>query len=105
MSPSQALIFSTLPAGRGATWTSSTSIVPETALLGRRQPARASAQQLTTRNNLGTAMAKGARIIRMKTCALCAGNTTKGNGRLLKNAAGAKARHQGRREGRYPWRA
>src|SRR4051812_19755969 len=37
-SPSQAKIFSTRPAERGATWTSSTSIVPETALLGRRHP-------------------------------------------------------------------
>src|SRR3954468_13671780 len=37
-SPSQAKIFSTRPAERGATWTSSTSMVPETALLGRRHP-------------------------------------------------------------------
>src|SRR3954468_7163066 len=39
LSPSQAKIFSTRPADRGATWTSSTSMVPETALLGRRHPA------------------------------------------------------------------
>src|SRR4051812_25740531 len=48
-SPSHAKIFSTRPAEREATWTSSTSIVPETALFWRRHPERsASADRAMT---------------------------------------------------------
>src|SRR4051812_2692729 len=83
-SPSQAKIFSTRPAEREATWTSSTSIVPETALFWRRQPVRRVSAQTEMANRK-----------RMRSCAtLCAGNNRKGNGWLLENATGPKAWHQ-----------
>src|SRR5205807_5150213 len=83
-------IFSTRPPEREATWTSSTSIVPETALLWRRQPARRAIAQ--------TAMANEKRIRSRAT--LCARNRRKGNGWLLEHAARPKAWDQGRDESR-----
>src|SRR5205085_7642636 len=90
VSPSHAKIFSTRPPEREATWTSSTSIVPETALLWRRQPGRRATAQ--------TAMANEKRIRSWAT--LCARNRRKGNGWLLENAPGPKAWDQGRDESR-----
>src|SRR4051812_27685553 len=81
MSPSHAKIFSTRPAEREATCTSSTSIVPETALFRRLQPVRKAIAQMAMANEE-----------RMRSCAtLCAGNGRKGNGWLLENTTGPKA--------------
>src|SRR5688500_8987689 len=103
VSPSQAKIFSTRPPVRDATWTSSTSIVPETVSVWRLHPAKSgSAIQAVTQRMFGNEFANCRRIDRLKSCAtLCAGNARKGNAWLFRNPSGAEAWGQARAEGGY----